>query len=152
MRVIFSFRFCLRDSFLQMVRAFSDLSFLLESYDIALSINIWHMPDRCTSGCQGSSDPWQNRDFSKCELWELMRELQGSISSQLEEFFQYPSNMILPLQMSNIWKNNFGSTAVTWLLDFLKCKFPIITCKCVFARGHLTPDNPRDIDQACVIY
>ena len=76
------------------------------------------MPDRCTSGCQGSSDPWQNRDFSKCEFWELMRDLLGSISSQLEEFFQYPSNMILPLQMSNIWKNNFGSTAVTWLLDF----------------------------------
>ena len=110
------------------------------------------MPDRCTSSCQGSPDPWQNRDFSKCELWELMRELQGSISSQLEEFFQYPSNMILPLQMSNIWKNNFGSTAVTWLLEFLKCKFPIITWKCGFARGHLTPDSPRDIDQACVIY
>ena len=27
----------------------------------------------------------------------LMRELQGSISAQLEEFFQYPSNMILLL-------------------------------------------------------
>ena len=55
------------------------------------------MPDRCTSGCQGSSDPWRKRDFPKCELWELMRELQGSIPSQLEEFFQYTSNVILPL-------------------------------------------------------
>ena len=97
MRSIFSVRFCLRDSFLQMVSAFSDLSFLLESYDIPLSISIWHMPDRCTSGFQGASDPWRNGDFSKCELWELVRELQGSISSQLEEFCQYPSNMILLL-------------------------------------------------------
>ena len=30
------------------------------------------------------------------EFGELTHELQGSISSQLEEFFQYPSNMILP--------------------------------------------------------
>ena len=123
-------------------KEFSDLSFLLESYDIALSISIWHMPDRCTSGCQGSSDPWKNSDFAKCELWELMCELQGSISSQLEEFFQYPSNMILPLQMSNIWKNNFGSSAVTWLLEFLKFKFPIITCK-FFSPGVIWPLTAR---------
>ena len=24
--------------------------------------------------------------------------------------------------MPNIWKNNFGSSAVTWLVEFLKCK------------------------------
>ena len=41
------------------IKIFQICFFLLESYDIALSISIWHMPDRCTSGCQGSDDPWR---------------------------------------------------------------------------------------------
>ena len=49
----------LRGSCEHTYKDFSDLFFLVESYDIALSISIWHMPDRCASGCQGSDDPWR---------------------------------------------------------------------------------------------
>ena len=49
----------LRGSCEHTYKDFSDLSFLLESYDIALSISIWHMPDRCISSCQESYDPWR---------------------------------------------------------------------------------------------